>query len=290
MKQNKKGFTLIELLVVISIIAVLMSILMPALGKVKEQAMKVVCGSNTRQQAIAFTTYASDNAGKYPHRLHPGHWPHGSLSWYHTTYSGISGASSSSFNDPAFIAGHAALLKDGYIESPEFMFCPAAKKGQQSYDTFLEQQTAFAKSGNVEDILWFAVIIGYDYWCGYQVHSEDVSLHPGYFPGGKINQVLKKAVAKDSTSRGDLAIASDMIATESDYETPFLNDYDLNNPVTYFNHISRGEASGGNVVYNDGSVLWQSLKKMKEEKDSNGDYKRIRLDMGSAVGQTIFWF
>jgi len=59
--KNKKGFTLIELLVVISIIALLLSILMPSLQKVKEQAQKVVCGSNMRQMGIALALYAASN-------------------------------------------------------------------------------------------------------------------------------------------------------------------------------------------------------------------------------------
>lgn len=60
-KKNNKGFTLIELLVVISIIAVLMSILMPALGRVKEQAKTVVCSNNLRQLGLAWRFYAEDN-------------------------------------------------------------------------------------------------------------------------------------------------------------------------------------------------------------------------------------
>ena len=44
----KQGFTLIELLVVISIIALLLSILMPALQKIKEQARAVICTANLR--------------------------------------------------------------------------------------------------------------------------------------------------------------------------------------------------------------------------------------------------
>lgn len=54
------GFTLIELLVVVSIIALLVSILMPALGKAREQAKQVVCSSNLRQWGIALYAYVSD--------------------------------------------------------------------------------------------------------------------------------------------------------------------------------------------------------------------------------------
>ncbi len=59
--KSNKAFTLIELLVVISIIAVLMSILMPALGKVKEQAKRVVCASNLKQTGMALALYAYEN-------------------------------------------------------------------------------------------------------------------------------------------------------------------------------------------------------------------------------------
>jgi len=58
------GFTLIELLVVISIIALLMSILVPALKKTKERARTVVCLSNERQQGLAMFMYAGANDGK----------------------------------------------------------------------------------------------------------------------------------------------------------------------------------------------------------------------------------
>ena len=65
--MNKKtAFTLIELLVVIAIIALLMSIMMPVLGRVKEMARVVMCQSNLRQYGIAERMYLDINDGVFP--------------------------------------------------------------------------------------------------------------------------------------------------------------------------------------------------------------------------------
>ncbi len=55
------GFTLIELLVVISIIALLLSILVPSLSMAREQAKRVVCQSDLKQWGLAFDMFAYDN-------------------------------------------------------------------------------------------------------------------------------------------------------------------------------------------------------------------------------------
>ncbi len=60
---KSKGFTLIELLVVISIIAVLMSIMMPALGKAREVAKNAMCRSNSKNLALATLVWSEDNDG-----------------------------------------------------------------------------------------------------------------------------------------------------------------------------------------------------------------------------------
>ncbi|OHB54861.1 MAG: hypothetical protein A2Y12_05470 [Planctomycetes bacterium GWF2_42_9] len=62
----RKAFTLVELLVVISIIAMLLSILMPSLNKVREKAKQLVCSTQTRQYSIAVYAYASDKNGQIP--------------------------------------------------------------------------------------------------------------------------------------------------------------------------------------------------------------------------------
>lgn len=60
------GFTIIELMVVVSIIALLIAILMPALRRARFTAQVAVCSSQMHQWAIALTDYAGDNTGFYP--------------------------------------------------------------------------------------------------------------------------------------------------------------------------------------------------------------------------------
>ena len=67
--KRQKAFTLIELLVVISIIALLLAILMPALQRVKKQAKAAVCQSNVKQWGLIFRLYADDNEGKLPQSI-----------------------------------------------------------------------------------------------------------------------------------------------------------------------------------------------------------------------------
>lgn len=64
--HQSKGFTLIELMVVISIIAMLMGILLPALNKARQQAKKLICSSNMRQVGIAVQTYIVDSENRLP--------------------------------------------------------------------------------------------------------------------------------------------------------------------------------------------------------------------------------
>lgn len=90
---QKRGFTLVELLVVISIIALLLAVLMPALSKAREQGRSIVCKNNLNSLGKIFALYAQGNSDRLPKYAYYGTLKsqYGSDQWFGGILLGYSG-------------------------------------------------------------------------------------------------------------------------------------------------------------------------------------------------------
>lgn len=132
-RKSLHGFTLIELLVVISIIAVLIALLLPALAQARQLAETVVCASNERQIAIATIEWSHEHQG-----FAPGAAVAGELSYNNPNTPGIGqflntqgvpeagpAGINSPFGMPWAWRGQSVLVTRGYITAPAAFICPA---------------------------------------------------------------------------------------------------------------------------------------------------------------------
>jgi prepilin-type N-terminal cleavage/methylation domain-containing protein len=133
-----KRFTLIELLVVVAIIGILISILLPSLGKAREYTKRAVCKSNLAQISKATISYTGDSNGYFPenYSAYPGN------NWRMT------------ITEPYNSAGHkftkvGLLLKDEYLNELQVAYCPSnnwqSDSNSNTAGLFLDYETNVAK-------------------------------------------------------------------------------------------------------------------------------------------------
>ena len=128
---NHQAFTLIELLVVIAIIAILASMLLPALKQAKEYAKRVSCASNVKGLVLVANLYANDHNSKYM----PSDEPHASPLYP---------------DFRRFTITMRDLLVNSYGLTEELTYCPSSKY-PHGWNTFVMQ---YAYSGGNPHLWW----------------------------------------------------------------------------------------------------------------------------------------
>ncbi len=109
--RSLPGFTLVELLVVVSIVGVLMSLMLPSMGKVREDARRTVCVANLKSVGTGLFSYSADHAGKAPPIMAP-----------------LGTTAPRTLLSRSGQAVNMGLLHPEAIQDPRVFFCPSQKK------------------------------------------------------------------------------------------------------------------------------------------------------------------
>lgn len=253
--SRKRAFTLIELLVVISVIALLLAILVPALRKAKDMAGRVTCGNNIKQNVLSLLIYAMENEEKLPLQKMGG--------WLH---------------DVSYETTDMMIKRSG--GDKDTFYCPSTKwnadnpllwQWWQSYQAGVpfngpEPTTNRDQYYRVTGYFW---MMEFDEGRGWQ-------------PLGKHNFLLKTTMYSSDDGDGNTGgpvknssatpLCTDQLFTD-DYGDDYLeldftgsmygglgevfDQYDLSN------HVNSGKPTGTNIGYVDGHVGWRNVDKIR---------------------------
>ncbi|MGE3108598.1 MAG: type II secretion system protein [Phycisphaerales bacterium] len=247
--HRPSGFTLIELLVVIAVIAILVALILPAVGKARETGRTVICTSNVKQVMLAFTSYATD------YKQMPGTYWQGpiNLDW--------SGRNNQSYTSNPAAYSHpfqASVLYDYVSGAEQVLACPTAKRQANTYYDY----TAIIRLGGAR--------LGLEWRMTYPVNPANLSQGVKQFPG--VPLLIEENHLFFNAQYDDGSFAN-------------LDQFSTRHGSREFGSEAGGRGGGCNVGYLDGSAgLFKSPIGPNDRLQEPGDLTANHLRLVKARG------
>ena len=219
------AFTLIELLVVVSIIALLVAILLPALSKARESARRVVCADNQSQLTLGLHLYANDNNSYLPNYSS---WGPPALYWFRMGR----GGEADHYDD------FAALYPD-YVNTPNSFYCPSGPLSKTGRSAPGVEQTEY---------IW------YEFSPSHNTHQRDIGyMYLGNRPSVLVPVGIDAQIPTKVMDFGHWPVLADLLMGDDTY-------YWLGNHPGFWNlpSLLSKDVAGSNVATLNRSVEWRS--------------------------------